>query len=42
MRSAEGDAYEVLSGVQLQHALQLVKEARTNAALTVGRDRQPK
>lgn len=41
MRSAEEDAYEVLSGAQLQRALQLVKEARTNAALTVGRDRQP-
>lgn len=41
MHGAEEDAYEVLSGAQLQHALQLVKEARTNAALTVGRDRAP-
>ena len=39
MHAAEGDAYEVLSGTQLQQALQMVKEARTNAALTVGRDR---
>ena len=41
MHSAEEDAYEVLSGAQLQQALQLVKEARTNAALTVGRDKAP-
>ena len=37
LRSAEEDAYQVLSGTQLQRALQMVKEARTNAALTVGR-----
>ena len=42
MRAAEEDAYEVLSGSQLQHALQMVKEARTNAALTVGKDRAPR
>jgi hypothetical protein len=41
LRGAEEDAYEVLSGVQLQQALQIIKEARTNAALTVGRDRSP-
>ncbi|HEY2375657.1 MAG TPA: hypothetical protein VGH98_06740 [Gemmatimonadaceae bacterium] len=41
MHSAEQDAYEVLSGEQLQHALQMVKEARTNAALTTGRDHPP-
>lgn len=39
MHAAESDAYEVLSGTQLQQALQLVKQARTNAALSVGRDR---
>lgn len=41
LHAAEEDAYEVLSGTQLQQALQLVKEARTNAALTVGRDKPP-
>ena len=41
MHSAEEDAYEVLNGTQLQQALQMVKEARTNAALTVGRDKSP-
>jgi hypothetical protein len=41
MRAAEQDAYEVLSGTQLQQALQMIKEARTNAALTVGRDKPP-
>ena len=41
MFSAEEDAYEVLNGTQLQQALQMVKEARTNAALTVGRDKSP-
>lgn len=41
MRGAEEDAYEVLSGTQLQQALQMIKEARTNAALTVGRDKSP-
>ena len=41
MHSAEEDAFEVLSGTQLQRALQLVKEARTNAALAAGRDRAP-
>jgi len=42
LHAAEEDAYEVLSGSQLQQALQMVKEARTNAALTVGRDRAPR
>lgn len=42
MRAAEEDAYEVLSGAQLQRALQMVKEARANAALTVGRDKPPR
>jgi hypothetical protein len=42
MRAAEEDAYEVLSGTQLQQALQMIKEARTNAALTVGRDKAPR
>ena len=42
MHSAEQDAYDVLSGTQLQQALQLIKEARTNAALTVGRDKAPR
>jgi hypothetical protein len=42
MRNAEEDAYEVLSGAQLQQALQVIKEARTNAALTVGRDKPPR
>ena len=41
MHAAEQDAYEVLSGTQLQQALELVKEARTNAALATGRDKQP-
>jgi hypothetical protein len=41
LHNAELDAYEVLSGEQLQRALQMVKEARTNAALTVGRDKTP-
>lgn len=39
LRNAEEDAYQLLSGTQLQQALQMIKEARTNAALTVGRDR---
>jgi hypothetical protein len=42
LRSAEDDAYEVLSGAQLQQALQRIKEARTNAALTTGRDKSPR
>lgn len=42
MHAAEDDAYEVLSGAQLQQALQLIKEARTNAALTTGRDKPPR
>jgi hypothetical protein len=42
IREGESDAYEVLSGTQLQRALQLVKEARTNAALVVGHDQPPK
>ena len=41
MHRGEEDAYEVLNGTQLQQTLQLVKEARTNAALTVGRDKSP-
>jgi hypothetical protein len=41
VHAAEDDAYEVLSGTQLQQALQYIKEARTNAALTTGRDKQP-
>lgn len=41
LHNAELDAYAVLSGTQLQQALQMVKEARTNAALTVGRDKSP-
>ena len=41
MHNAELDAYDVLSGTQMQQALQMVKEARTNAALTVGRDKSP-
>jgi hypothetical protein len=41
IHASEDDAYEVLSGTQLQKALQIVKEARTNAALTVGRDKPP-
>jgi hypothetical protein len=42
VHAAEEDAYEVLSGTQLQEVLQWVKEARTNAALTTGRDRPPR
>jgi hypothetical protein len=41
LRNAELDAYDVLSGTQLQRAMQMVKEARTNAALASGRDRAP-
>ena len=41
LRSAENDAYEELNGTQLQRALQMIKEARTNAALAVGRDKRP-
>lgn len=41
LRGAEEDAYEVLNGTQLQRVLQLIKEARTNAALAVGRDKRP-
>jgi hypothetical protein len=41
VRAAEEDAYEVLSGTQLQQALQYIREARTNAALTTGRDKPP-
>jgi len=41
LRSAESDAYEELNGTQLQRALQMIKEARTNAALAVGRDKRP-
>lgn len=42
MHASEEDAYEVLSGSQLQQVLEWVKEARTNAALTTGRDKQPR
>ena len=42
MHAAEEDAYEVLSGTQLQQVLKWVKEARTNAALTTGRDKPPR
>jgi hypothetical protein len=41
LRGAEADAYEELNGTQLQRALQMIKEARTNAALAVGKDRRP-
>ena len=41
LHNAELDAYEVLSGTQLQRAMQMVKEARTNAALAAGRDKAP-
>jgi len=41
LRGAEEDAYEVLSGTQLQRSLQMIKEARTNAALMVGREKSP-
>lgn len=42
MHASEEDAYEVLSGTQLQQVLQWVKEAQTNAALTTGRDKAPR
>ena len=42
LHNAELDAYEVLSGEQLQKALQMVKEARTNAALVTGHDKSPR
>jgi len=42
LHNAELDAYEVLSGEQLQKALQMVKEARTNAAIATGHDKSPK
>jgi hypothetical protein len=42
LHNAELDAYEVLSGVQLQKALQMVKEARTNAAIATGHDKPPR
>lgn len=42
LRNAELDAYEVLSGAQLQKALQMVKEARTNAAIATGHDKSPR
>ena len=41
LHNAELDAYEVLSGEQMQKALQMVKEARTNAALATGHDKSP-
>jgi hypothetical protein len=42
LHNAELDAYEVLSGAQMQKALQMVKEARTNAALATGHDKAPR
>jgi hypothetical protein len=42
LHNAELDAYEVLSGAQLQKALQMVKEARTNAAIATGHDKPPR
>ena len=42
LHNAELDAYEVLSGGQLQKALQMVKEARTNAAIATGHDKSPR
>ena len=42
LHHAELDAYEVLSGEQLQKALQMVKEARTNAAIATGHDKSPR
>jgi hypothetical protein len=39
LHNAELDAYDVLSGTQAQRAMQMVKEARANAALAVGRDK---
>jgi hypothetical protein len=42
LHNAELDAYEVLSGEQMQKALQMVKEARTNAALATGHDKAPR
>lgn len=42
LHNAELDAYEVLSGEQLQKALQMVKEARTNAAMATGHDKSPR
>lgn len=41
LHNAELDAYDVLSGEQLQKALQMVKEARTNAAIATGHDKSP-
>jgi len=41
LHNAELDAYEVLSGEQMQKALQMVKEARTNAAIATGHDKSP-
>ena len=41
LHNAELDAYEVLSGEQVQKALQMVKEARTNAAIATGHDKTP-
>jgi len=42
LHNAELDAYEVLSGEQMQKALQMVKEARTNAAIATGHDKSPR
>ena len=42
LHNAELDAYEVLSGEQMQKALQMVKEARTNAAIATGHEKSPR
>ena len=42
LHNAELDAYDVLSAEQLQRALQMVKEARTNAAIATGHDKSPR
>lgn len=42
LHHAELDASEVLSAEQLQKALQMMKEARTNAALATGHDKSPR
>jgi hypothetical protein len=42
LHNAELDAYEALSAEQLQKALQMVKEARTNAAIATGHDKAPR
>ena len=42
LHNAELDAYDVLSGEQMQKAVQMVKEARTNAAMATGHDKSPR